>query len=400
MAFVFTKLQVWRVAVLVGLSFLHSSSAGLISVHTTERSDGLCATFVLPYSGYACQEFVAQTADGFLLGVQRMWKPRFSGVSEGKPVLLFHGILTGGDVWVINPPGEGLGFMLADAGYDVWIANYRSTTFSYGHVAYKKFDKGFWDWSVDEIASEDLCTSLQLVYSKTTKKALLVAYSEGAQATLAAFSRGLSSDLVSKAALLAPVSYLTSGPQLIEVASEVQLQKIYEALNVYQLSTRGPGGRELVDLLCSASSVKCYNDWFRLFSGFICCINSTRRSFIDKFETQATSVKNLDHYSQQVRLRTFSQYDYGAEGNLQRYKQRTPPAYDLSLYPIYQISTLFISSEKDSLANQADVAHLLKELPAGYQAKSVAHFGHLDFVFGYNANRLVYDSVMEFFDAK
>ena len=42
---------------------------------------------------------------------------------------------------MINPPGEGLGFILADRGYDVWIANYRATRFSYGHLNYTSKDK-------------------------------------------------------------------------------------------------------------------------------------------------------------------------------------------------------------------------------------------------------------------
>lgn len=380
--------------------FLRSSDGGLISGHATQRSDGLCESLVLPYRDYSCQEFVAQTSDGFLLGVQRMWRPELiSEAKKGEPVLLFHGILTGGDVWVLNPPGEGLGFMLADAGYDVWITNYRSSNFSYGHLSYKRSDKGFWDWSVDNLASEDLISSLQLVHSKTNRKLLLVAYSEGAQATLAAFSEGSSSDLVSRAVLMAPVSYLTTGPQLIYIASKLRLQRIYEALNIYQLSTRSPGGRELVDVLCSKTSVKCYRDWFRLFSGYLCCINSTRRAYIDKFETQATSVKNLDHYSQQIRLGTFAKFDYGEAGNMERYKQASPPVYDLSKFPSDRLPMLFISSSRDSLANPTDVAHLFREIPAGYESKIVEDFGHLDFVFGYTANRVVYDSVLDFLQA-
>ena len=42
---------------------------------------------------------------------------------------------------MINPPGEGLGFILADHGYDVWILNYRATRFSYGHLNYTSKDK-------------------------------------------------------------------------------------------------------------------------------------------------------------------------------------------------------------------------------------------------------------------
>lgn len=394
----------WATALplLILTRFLQSSDAGLISGQATQRSDGLCKLLVLPYRDYDCQEFVAQTSDGFLLGVQRLWRPDLiSGAQIGEPVLLFHGILTGGDVWVLNPPGEGLGFMLADAGYDVWITNYRSSAFSYGHLSYKRSDKGFWDWSVDNLASEDLISSMQLVYSKTNRKLLLVAYSEGAQATLAAFSQGLSnsSDLVSRAVLMAPVSYLTTGPQLIYIASKLRLQRIYEALNIYQLSTRSPGGREIVDLLCAKTSVKCYKDWFRVFSGYLCCINSTRRAFIDKFETQATSVKNLDHYTQQVRLGTFAKYDYGEAGNMERYQQASPPAYDLSKFPSDRLPMLFITSLKDSLANPTDVARLFREIPAGYQSKTVQDFGHLDFVFGDTANRVVYDSVFDFLQA-
>eukprot|EP00250_Pteridium_aquilinum_P023104 c26201_g1_i1 orf=122-1324(+) len=391
-------IALWTI-LLLELCFLQSSYAGLTSAHATQRSDGLCETFVVPYRGYSCQEFVAQTSDGFLLGVQRMWRPDLSGAQMGQPALLFHGILTGGDVWVLNPPGEGLGFMLADAGYDVWITNYRSTAFSYGHVSYKRSDKGFWDWSLDDLASEDLTSSLQLVYSKTNRKIHLVSYSEGAQATLAAFSQGLSHELVSRVVLMAPVSYLTTGPQLIYIASKLRLQRIYEALNIYELSTRSPGGRQIVDLLCVKSSVKCYKDWFRVFSGYMCCINSTRRAFIDKYETQATSVKNLDHYTQQVRLGTFAKYDYGAAENMKRYQQASPPVYDLSKFPCDRLPMLFISSAKDSLANSADVAHLFRDIPSGYQFKMVDNFGHLDFVFGDTANRVVYDSVLEFLQA-
>ncbi|KAH7316264.1 hypothetical protein KP509_21G085900 [Ceratopteris richardii] len=285
---------------------------------------------------------------------------------------------------------------MADAGYDVWIANYRSTAFSYGHLSFARSDKGFWDWSVDQLASEDLPSSLELIYSKTNKKIYLVSYSEGAQATFAAFSQGLCVDLVSKVVLMAPVSYLTSGPQLIDIASTLRLQRIYESLNIYQLSTRSPGGKELVDLLCAKSSIRCYRDWFRVFSGFICCINASRRAFIDQYETQATSVKNLDHYTQQVRLGTFAKFDYGEQGNMALYNLKAPPAYDLSKFPSNRLPVLIISSANDSLANPVDVGHLLREIPAGFMHQAVQNIGHLDFVLGDTSNRVVYDYAMEF----
>ena len=37
--------------------------------------------------------------------------------------------------WLVNSPDESLGFILADNGYDVWLANVRGTKYSNGHTS-------------------------------------------------------------------------------------------------------------------------------------------------------------------------------------------------------------------------------------------------------------------------
>lgn len=49
--------------------------------------------------------------------------------------------MQGGDIWVLNPGEESLAFLLANAGYEVWIGNTRSTIYTFGHVLYQRQQK-------------------------------------------------------------------------------------------------------------------------------------------------------------------------------------------------------------------------------------------------------------------
>lgn len=88
----------------------------------------------------------------------------------------------------------------------------------------------------------------------------------------------------------------------------------------------------------------------------------------------------------------FRQYDYGYFGNKARYGQGSPPDYDLGKItaPVY----LFYS-HNDWLSAETDVRRLYDEL-GNAQAKLLntdEKFNHLDYVFGIDADTLVYDKV-------
>ena len=49
-----------------------------------------------------------------------------SQIKEGlKPIILQHGLLDCSDTWIINDEDKAPAFMLANAGYDIWLTNSR-----------------------------------------------------------------------------------------------------------------------------------------------------------------------------------------------------------------------------------------------------------------------------------
>ncbi|KAL1480796.1 hypothetical protein MTO96_050742 [Rhipicephalus appendiculatus] len=61
--------------------------------------------------GYAVEEHVTTTEDGYVLSLQRVLSRggRLPGALPGPPVLLVHGLLSSAVEWVINYPHQSLG---------------------------------------------------------------------------------------------------------------------------------------------------------------------------------------------------------------------------------------------------------------------------------------------------
>ncbi|XP_049274329.1 lipase member M-like [Rhipicephalus sanguineus] len=132
--------------------------------------------------GYAAEEHVTTTEDGYVLSLQHVLSGggRLPGALPGPPVLLVHGLLSSAVEWVINYPQASHRFLLADAGYDVWLGNYRGTPYSRGHREYSDSDSRYWDFRLDEIGLLDLPALVDYVLASTGWPQLfLVGFSQG-----------------------------------------------------------------------------------------------------------------------------------------------------------------------------------------------------------------------------
>ncbi|CAM6088627.1 unnamed protein product [Calypogeia fissa] len=361
----------------------------------TERD--LCLEIVRK-DGYPCESYTVTTEDGFLLGLHRITAgyEKEEDTSPRQPVFLQHGLLQGGDTWVLNSRDQSLGYILADEGFDVWIGSSRCTQWSHGHISYAKKDKESWDWSWDELAAYDIPAFVQFVYSTTGFKVFYVGHSQGTIIGLAAFTQKTVVDFLAGAALLSPITYLSHiTSTFVNTAAHSYIEKLVKTMGMHEFNLRSDVGVELMERVCASKHVDCEN-MLASITGPNCCFNTTRIPYYLEYEPHSTSVKNLAHLAQMIRDGTYCKYDYGFLGNLRNYFRISPPKYDLADIP--QSLPLWMAyGGNDALSDGIDAAQTLAELPSDPLVVVIEDYGHIDFILADRAKNDLYDSMIAFF---
>lgn len=103
---------------------------------------------MLHYWGYPAEEHKVYTEDGYILTIHRIphGKKQRSPSTTKPVVFLQHCLLCSSSNWLSNLPNESLGYILADAGFDVWLGNSRGNTYGLGHVNLNPDQSKFWDF--------------------------------------------------------------------------------------------------------------------------------------------------------------------------------------------------------------------------------------------------------------
>lgn len=358
-------------------------------------------TELIRSKGYPCEEYNVVTEDGFILGLQRIPHGLRNGpVGSVRPVVfLQHGLLDASSTWVINSAAQSLGFLLADAGFDVWLGNVRGNTYSKRHSKLLEDDQQFWAWSWDQMAKYDLPAMLKFALATTGQPDLsYVGHSQGTLIAFACFSQDPELAKKVKAFVaLGPVLKLghVEGGARFLVGLAPDLQILFELLGLGEFLPNDAVMRFLAETLCrgSVSRYLCENVIFLLAGYDVQQLNASRLPVYVSHAPAGTSVRNMVHFAQLVKTNKVQMYDFGSdELNRQHYNQPFPPIYNTSAF---NVPTYVYSGERDLLSTPQDVKAMLLQVRSVVTHRQIPKFSHIDFLWGMQANEIFYKDVIQ-----
>ncbi|XP_077057331.1 gastric triacylglycerol lipase [Siphateles boraxobius] len=353
---------------------------------------------IITHWGYTAEEFEVVTEDGYILSVNRIPHGiKNKDGKEAKPVVLLqHGLLAAGSNWVTNLPNTSLGFLLADAGFDVWMGNSRGNTWSRKHVSLDPKQKTYWKFSHDEMAKKDLPAVINFITKTTGQEQIFyVGHSQGTTIAFMAFST--MPELASKIKMffaLAPVATVGLTKSTMTKLSVIPEFLIWDLFGRKDFMPQNELIKFFATEFCSKKplSVLCGNIFFLLCGFDEKNLNMTRTPVYTTHCPAGTSVQNMIHWAQAVKSSKLMAYDYGKAGNMAHYNQSTPPLYNVR---DMTVPTALWSGGQDTLADPQDVAVLLTQIPKLMYHRNIEHWEHLDFIWGLDAPQEMYGKMIE-----
>ncbi|XP_006831186.1 PREDICTED: lipase member N [Chrysochloris asiatica] len=353
---------------------------------------------IITYNGYPSEEYDVITEDGYILSVNRIPHGRKDAGSTGpRPVVyLQHALFADNAVWLENFANGSLGFLLADAGYDVWMGNSRGNTWSRRHKTLSVSEEEFWAFSFAEMAKYDLSGIIDFIVNKTGEEKLyFVGHSLGTTIGFVAFSTmpELEQRIKMNFALGPMASF--KYPTGVFTSFFLLPDSLFKAMF-------GTKGLLLEDEKGKLTSVKICNNkvlWV-ICSLFLSSwagsnmknMNVSRMDVYVSHAPTGSSVQNLLHIKQMYGADEFRAYDWGSEAeNMHHYNQSQPPLYDLTAM---KVPTAIWAGGHDVLVTPKDVARMLPQIRNLSYFNLLPDWNHFDFIWGLDAGQRVYSKII------
>ncbi|KAJ6653584.1 hypothetical protein lerEdw1_009082 [Lerista edwardsae] len=329
---------------------------------------------IIHYHGYPSEEYQVETEDNYILSINRIPHGRYNGANKGpRPVVfLQHAVLADASHWVSNMPNNSFGFILADAGYDVWLGNSRGNTWSVHHKTLKSSEQKFWEFSFHEMGYYDVPAVLYFILNKTEQPQLYyVGHSQGSAIGFIAFSSW--PKLAQKIKVffcMGPVTtltYATTPPiKILSYMPKILFHALFGSKQVFQSPT----------ILRTV---------FAKFCKYLpkLCINLM----------DVITGSNTPNFNMVLETKQFQAYDHGSpEKNMEKYNQITPPVYKIE---DIKIPIEIWSGGQDLFASVKDIEILCSRISNLIHKKHIPEWQHIDFTWGLDATEHMYLRMIE-----
>lgn len=350
------------------------------------------------YFRYPFQKYNVTTVDGYILELHRIPHgiKNNGGVSSMPriPVIFAHGLFQDSSAFVSS--GENSpAFIFADAGYDVWMLNYRGNPYSCRHktlVPEKDFE--YWDFSYNEIGIYDIPAFIDRILSVSGHQQLfLVGFSlGGASVTVFLTENPKYYQYVVAVYLLAPA--ISMPPETHELVFHMRffekiLFTVLEDIHAVPYSSK-------LNEACKAFCFGPLINVCRKSLEYALQVNTSAMEsevvisqLLDL--TSQVTVKMMSHLMQMVVSERFAKYDYG-DDNENIYNQTESPSYDIENITVPV--TIFCGLQ-DGFINCSDMLTTCNRFRNLLKLVSVPFVRHFEFVFGDRAKHYVYDVILQ-----
>ncbi|KND03359.1 uncharacterized protein SPPG_02402 [Spizellomyces punctatus DAOM BR117] len=372
---------------------------------------------------YPCEHHIVETRDGFMLGLYRIPNPQhgptaFSAIPpyERPPVIIWHGLYIQSAAFVSSPAGPtgNLAFVLADAGFDVWLANSRGTVSSRRHRHWQSpeeamFHSQYWKYvGLDEMAKFDVPAVVNYVCETTGwNKVAYLGYSQGTAQMFMSLS--VSEEMNEKVAIFVGLAPALK-PKPISNETINALTRRFTPSVLYGLGIWSflPPAEWLRPMLPSDMYAQIVHNALIILTGWSC--DKWKRSWWPALYMHlfgGGSVRNVVHWFRIITEQTFTPYEHEIAPHhlrlispTQEEQQRTTTAIQTFApkrtgpcsYPTHHIKTrvdLFCGAE-DTISDP----DVFKTALPKASIKIIDNYQHMDFLWDPAAKEAVWNDVI------